>query len=251
MGNDGGKGKTIKERVAEKLNAFYEKYSDKSFASLPATVKIEKADSSIGFKEDFNLDKTYDGKQVTIDVNEDVVTTGSTGNISFVYEENFNGTWQKLSSAPTNVGTYRVTANLDGDTNFNSASSQPLEFTISKADSSVGFTTDSSDKTYDGNSIFVGTKQSGSSNVATKTWYELDKDGTWIELEEAPINAGFYKVVATVKGNDNYNEAEAQMTFEISKAQPSFTLPTDLAIKQGDALSTVSLSDGFTWIDDT
>lgn len=25
-GNDGGKGKTIKERVAEKLNAFYEKY---------------------------------------------------------------------------------------------------------------------------------------------------------------------------------------------------------------------------------
>lgn len=251
MGNDGGKGKTIKERVAEKLNAFYEKYSDKSFASLPATVKIEKADSSIGFKEDFNLDKTYDGKQVTIDVNEDVVTTGSTGNISFVYEENVNGTWQKLSSAPTSVGTYRVTANLDGDTNFNSASSQPLEFTISKADSSVGFTTDSSDKTYDGNSIFVGTKQSGSSNVATKTWYELDKDGTWIELEEAPINAGFYKVVATVKGNDNYNEAEAQMTFEISKAQPSFTLPTDLAIKQGDALSTVSLSDGFTWIDDT
>ena len=60
-----------------------------------------------------------------------------------------------------------------------------------------------------------------------------------------------FKIIKTVKGNDNYNEAEAQMTFEISKAQPSFTLPTDLAIKQGDALSTVSLSDGFTWIDDT
>ena len=27
-GNDGGKGKTIKEKVAEKLNAFYEKYFD-------------------------------------------------------------------------------------------------------------------------------------------------------------------------------------------------------------------------------
>ena len=27
-GNDGGKRKTIKERVAEKLNAFYEKYFD-------------------------------------------------------------------------------------------------------------------------------------------------------------------------------------------------------------------------------
>lgn len=227
------------------------KASDKSFASLPATVTIEKSDSSIAFKEDFNLNKTYDEKQVTIDVNEDVVTTGSTGNISFVYEENVNGTWQKLSSAPTSAGTYRVTANLDGDTNFNSASSQPLEFTISKADSSVGFTTDSLDKTYDGNSIFVGTKQSGSSNVATKTWYELDKDGTWRELEEAPTNAGSYKVVATVKGNDNYNEAEAEMTFVIRKAKPSYTLPTDLVIKQGDALSTVSLPKGFTWIDDT
>lgn len=227
------------------------KASDKSFASLPATVTIEKSDSSIAFKEDFNLNKTYDEKQVTIDVNEDVVTTGSTGNISFVYEEKVNGTWQKLSSAPTSAGTYRVTANLDGDTNFNSASSQPLEFTISKADSSVGFTTDSLDKTYDGNSIFVGTKQSGSSNVATKTWYELDKDGTWRELEEAPTNAGSYKVVATVKGNDNYNGAEAEMTFVIRKAKPSYTLPTDLVIKQGDALSTVSLPKGFTWIDDT
>ncbi len=41
------------------------------------------------------------------------------------------------------------------------------------------------------------------------------------------------------------------MIFEISKAQPSYTLPTDLVIKQGDALSTVSLPDGFTWADDT
>ncbi|OUP61540.1 hypothetical protein B5F14_02815 [Faecalitalea cylindroides] len=227
------------------------KASDKSFASLPATVTIEKADSSIAFKEDFNLNKTYDEKQVTIDVNEDVVTTGSTGNVSFIYEKKVNGTWQTLSSAPTGAGTYRVTASLDGDTNFNSASSQPLEFTISKADSSVGFTTDSLDKTYDGNSIFVGTKQSGSSNVATKTWYELDKNGTWRELEEAPTNAGSYKVVATVKGNDNYNGAEAEMTFAIRKAKPSYTLPTDLVIKQGDALSTVSLPKGFTWIDDT
>lgn len=41
------------------------------------------------------------------------------------------------------------------------------------------------------------------------------------------------------------------MTFVIRKAKPSYTLPTDLVIKQGDALSTVSLPKGFTWIDDT
>ena len=58
-------------------------------------------------------------------------------------------------------------------------------------------------------------------------------------------------MVATVEGNSNFNSSQTEMIFEISKAQPSYTLPTDLVIKQGDALSTVSLPKGFTWIDDT
>lgn len=210
---------------------------------------INKANSTIAFKDGFSLDKTYDTNPVTINIDEAVDTTGSKGNISFVYEKNVNGTWQELSSAPTGAGTYRVTAKLDGDTNYNEASSQPLEFTISKTDSSVGFTTDSLDKTYDGKSVFVGTKQEGSSHARVLTWYK-DNNGVWEQIQEAPTNAGSYKVVATVEGDDNYNGAKAEMTFVISKAKPSFTLPTDLVIKQGDALSTVSLPKGFTWIDD-
>ena len=211
---------------------------------------INKANSTIAFKDGFSLDKTYDTNPVTINIDEAVDTTGSKGNISFVYEKNVNGTWQELSSAPTGAGTYQVTAKLDGDTNYNEASSQPLEFTISKTDSSVGFTTDSLDKTYDGKSVFVGTKQEGSSHARVLTWYK-DNNGVWEQIQEAPTNAGSYKVVATVEGDDNYNGAKAEMTFVISKAKPSFTLPKDLVIKQGDALSTVSLPDGFTWADDT
>lgn len=210
---------------------------------------INKANSTIAFKDGFSLDKTYDTNPVTINTDEAVDTTGSKGNISFVYEKNVNDTWQELSSAPTGAGTYQVTAKLDGDTNYNEASSQPLEFTISKTDSSVGFTTDSLDKTYDGKSVFVGTKQEGSSHARVLTWYK-DNNGVWEQIQEAPTNAGSYKVVATVEGDDNYNGAKAEMTFVISKAKPSFTLPTDLVIKQGDALSTVSLPKGFTWIDD-
>ena len=211
---------------------------------------INKANSTIAFKDAFSLDKTYDTNPVTINIDEAVDTTGSKGNISFVYEKNVNGTWQELSSSPTGAGTYQVTAKLDGDTNYNEASSQPLEFTISKTDSSVGFTTDSLDKTYDGKSVFVGTKQEGSSHARVLTWYK-DNNGVWEQIQEAPTNAGSYKVVATVEGDDNYNGAKAEMIFEIYKAQPSYTLPTDLVIKQGDALSTVSLPDGFAWIDDT
>ena len=211
---------------------------------------INKVNSTIAFKDGFSLDKTYDTNPVTINIDEAVDTTGSKGNISFVYEKNVNGTWQELSSAPTGAGTYQVTAKLDGDTNYNEASSQPLEFTISKTDSSVGFTTDSLDKTYDGKSVFVGTKQEGSSHARVLSWYK-DNNGVWEQIQEAPTNAGSYKVVATVEGDDNYNGAKAEMIFEIYKAQPSYTLPTDLVIKQGDALSTVSLPKGFTWIDDT
>lgn len=211
---------------------------------------INKANSTIAFKDGFSLDKTYDTNPVTINIDEAVDTTGSKGNISFVYEKNVNGTWQELSSAPTGAGTYQVTAKLDGDTNYNEASSQPLEFTISKADSFVEFTVDSLDKTYDGVSAFAPTRQTGGSHSRVLTWYK-DNNGVWEKIETAPTDAGYYKVVATVEGNSNFNSSQTEMIFEISKAQPSYTLPTDLVIKQGDALSTVSLPKGFTWIDDT
>lgn len=211
---------------------------------------INKANSTIAFKDGFSLDKTYDTNPVTINIDEAVDTTGSKGNISFVYEKNVNGTWQELSSAPTGAGTYQVTAKLDGDTNYNEASSQPLEFTISKADSFVEFTVDSLDKTYDGVSAFAPTRQTGGSHSRVLTWYK-DNNGVWEKIETAPTDAGYYKVVATVEGNSNFNSSQTEMIFEISKAQPSYTLPTDLVIKQGDALSIVSLPKGFTWIDDT
>ena len=79
--------------------------------------------------------------------------------------------------------------------------------------------------------------------------YSDKKDGTY--TGKVPTEAGTWYVKATVEGNENYTGMVATDSFEISKAQPSFTLPKDLVIKQGDALSTVSLPDGFTWADDT
>ena len=45
-----------------------------------------------------------------------------------------------MQEAPTGAGTYRVTASLAGDNNYKSAVSQPLEFTIDKADTVLEFT---------------------------------------------------------------------------------------------------------------
>lgn len=41
------------------------------------------------------------------------------------------------------------------------------------------------------------------------------------------------------------------MAFEITKAVPVYDIPQGLMMKQGDALSTVDLPDGFVWADDT
>lgn len=41
------------------------------------------------------------------------------------------------------------------------------------------------------------------------------------------------------------------MSFEISKAVPEYSVPTDLTIEQGNPLSAVKLPKGFTWKDET
>ena len=211
---------------------------------------ISKANSSIAFKDGFKLDKTYDTKAVVVTADA-VETAGSKGNISFSYEKKVGDTWETLSEAPTGAGTYRVTAILEEDTNYNFATSQPLEFTIGKAQIIVGFIQSNIDKEYDGKEVFVGTYQQGGSHATTKTWYQKLDDGTWKELTNTPKNAGSYKVVLKAEGNENYIGAQTEMTFEITKAVPTYTLPSGLTMKQGETLSSVVLPEGFTWKDET
>ena len=196
------------------------------------------------------MDKTYDTKAVAVSV-DDVEITGGKGKISFTYEKKVDNTWEAMQEAPTGAGTYRVTASLVGDNNYKSAVSQPLEFTIDKADTVLEFTVNDLDKVYDGKTMVAPTNQVGNSHARVLSWYQLNEDGQWKNLEKAPVDAGSYKVVASVEADDNYNGAEIEMEFEITKAQPSYTLPTDLVIKQGESLSTLGLPDGFTWKDDT
>ena len=140
---------------------------------------------------------------------------------------------------------------MTGDNNYNSAASKDLEFTIAKAGSSLVITTDNMDKSYDGQAVSnPDVEKEGTTNTVTFTWYK--KDGNrWTELNEAPVNAGNYKVVAAVQGDDNYNGTETEKTFEITKAMPTYTVPEDLIIKQGEVLSTVTLPDGFAWNNST
>lgn len=213
--------------------------------SLEAIKKfeIEKADSEIAFVNGFSLDKQYDGNTVTIG-SDDLTKTGSTNTVTFTWYKKDGNDWTKLDESPVNAGNYKVVASVEADANYKGATAEK-EFSISQTTNEWTSELSIADWTYG---------QTASTPVATAKYgnvvftYSDKEDGTY--TGKVPTEAGTWYVKATVEGNENYTGMVATDSFEISKAQPSFTLPKDLVIKQGDALSTVSLPDGFTWADD-
>src|SRR6478609_10367243 len=65
--------------------------------------------------------------------------TGSTGAITFSYSgtENSSASYGPSATAPTNAGTYSVTATVAADANFSGATSAPFAFTIGKANAII------------------------------------------------------------------------------------------------------------------
>lgn len=218
-------------------------YSGESLEAIKK-FEIEKADSEIAFVNGFSLDKQYDGNTVTIG-SDDLTKTGSTNTVTFTWYKKDGNDWTKLDESPVNAGNYKVVASVEADANYKGATAEK-EFSISQTTNEWTSELSIADWTYG---------QTASTPVATAKYgnvvftYSDKKDGTY--TGKVPTEAGTWYVKATVEGNENYTGMVATDSFEISKAQPSFTLPKDLVIKQGDALSTVSLPDGFTWADDT
>ena len=199
--------------------------------SAPVSFEIKKADSSIKFKDGVAFDKVYDTNAIVV-TEEHLEKTGSTGKVSFIFEKKVNDEWKNVET-PTEAGTYRVTADLAGDDNYTSATSKPLEFIISKADSAVNITTQSLNKAYDGNAVSVPEyTTSGSDGKVTTKWQENTGSADapkWEDLKSAPSKVGTYRVVIELAGNDNYKPASATLDFTISKADNAWA--KELSIK--------------------
>ena len=90
----------------------------------------EKAHSTITLNSVDN--KTYDGNQIELTA-DNCTVTGSTGAITFVYQQKDGDHWTDLDAAPVYVGEYRVKATVAEDDTHASAESEYVEFTINKA----------------------------------------------------------------------------------------------------------------------
>lgn len=215
--------------------------SEGHYVERKLTVNVAKANSTIEFIP-LSLDKKYDGNAVNDPV---VEKSGSAKDVTFTWYQEDGKDWKKLSSAPIDAGNYKVVASVEADNNHNETSAE-LEFVISQTTNEWTEELSIEGWTYG---------EQPNSPTATSKYgkvvftYSDKKDGTYTDT--VPTNAGTYYVKATVEGNENYTGLEEIMSFEISKAVPEYSIPTDLTIEQGNPLSTVKLPKGFTWKDET
>ena len=73
---------------------------------------------------------------------------------------------------------------------------------------------------------------------------------TWDIQNPPALNAGTYRMYASIGDTDNYYGFEAvYCEFVVAKATPTYTAPTGLTAKYGQTLADVTLPDGWSWTD--
>ena len=148
------------------------------------------------------------------------------GDVVFSYSDKKNGAY--TSTKPTKAGTYYVKATVEGTLNYKGLVSEPVEFTILKANTTLTITS-SVDKTYDGNKVDEPTYQTSGSTGLVSIKYQEYKDNKWNDLSKVPTNVGKYRVVVKIEEDTNYSSALDTKEFTISKADNTWT--NELTIK--------------------
>ena len=172
----------------------------------------------------------------------DPSVSGNTGNGSVTYKYKVKGADDETYSEekPEDAGTYLVKAIIAESTNYNGATTEPVEFTISKADFNP--TVSITGWTYGGSAN--SPSLSGIPGSVTVTYmYKLQgaDDGTY--STEVPTNAGNYTVQATIAETANYNGSAATANFTIT---PKSLTSSDITlnITRSGSSYTVTVEDG-------
>jgi len=97
------------------------------------------------------------------------------------------------------------------------------------------------------------TDRTGDLNAQVTYRYSAAGSGpvqTWDIQNPPALNAGTYRMYASIGDTDNYYGFEAvHCEFVVAKATPTYTKPTDLTAKYGQTLADVTLPDGWSWTD--
>ena len=99
------------------------------------------------------------------------------------------------------------------------------------------------------------TNRTGDANAQVTYRYSAAGSGsvqTWDIQNPPALNAGTYRMYASIGDTDNYYGFEAAYCeFVVAKATPTYTAPTGLTAKYGQTLADVTLPDGWSWTDNS
>ena len=97
------------------------------------------------------------------------------------------------------------------------------------------------------------TDRTGDLNAQVTYSYAAADSGSvqpWDISNPPALNAGTYRMYASIGDTDNYYGFEAvYCEFVVAKATPTYTAPTGLTAKYGQTLADVTLPDGWSWMD--
>lgn len=202
-----------------------------------------KTDTSVSIKKD--LDKSYDGMPVSLS-DSDLIISGSAGTVTYQWDKANGSAWEPLTSVlPTEAGSYRVTAHVEADEDYNEAYSEPKSFVISQADNRWTKDLSITDWTY---GEPAGSPSCEALFGTPGFTYSDSKNGTFTDTR--PETTGTWYIKASVPETANYKSLEAVEEFTIHKAPaPAVTEPDSLKAVQNAILSSVTLPGGWAWVD--
>ena len=152
---------------------------------------------------------------------------------------------QILPYTPVSAGEYTASITLGGTT-------ASVNYTVEKATqygkvSMAGYTYGQAPSTP------TLTDRTGDANAQVTYRYSTAGSGsvqTWDIQNPPALNAGTYRMYASIGDTDNYYGFEAvYCEFVVAKATPTYTAPTGLTAKYGQTLADVTLPDGWSWMD--
>lgn len=168
-----------------------------------------------------------------------------------------NGAWSWKVATTTSVGNAGtntfVAVFTPTDTKNYEVKEEEVSVAVAKATTSIALKdTYAPDKIYNGVALVNPTAEQLDITGANYsdvifTWYK-DSVAEANKITGTPKNAGDYVLVASIAETTNtFASSDTSATITITKATPSYTVPTTLTAKCGDKLSTVTLPSGFEW----
>ena len=196
-----------------------ERNNYKAIPDMTAILEIAPSSGKIEIKNKDAFGKQYDGLPVV----EPIYEPSREGNIRVEFYAGTKAEGEILAERPVNAGKYTLKVVLEAFEGYLEVSDQ-VTFEITKVPSTIEITNlEELNRTYNGEEVKAICKSSREGDITI----EYTNVITGEKSSVAPINAGNYKVTATLAEESNHAGAVVEENFEIRKVETSISITNE------------------------